>query len=164
MHTSSPTPFEFGATPPLPLLISRLIGPDAAARRLSGPSFSSFFFCHQNGHSAKSGRGEFHPRYPRSRASWDPQWPGSPTVRYPRASWDPKVPGKLRGQPRTGEAKKVDSRCQKCSVCVIHDPEKWEWPMGKVGLTVRRRPVPEVGLGGSPLVASFQILHLVFIS
>ena len=108
--------FEFGATAPLPLLISRLIGPAAAARGLSGPSFSSFFFCHQNGHSAKSGRGELQPDSLQSLAPGDPQVPGSSTVRYPRVFWDKYFPKKLRRQPQTREAKKVDSQCQKC-VC-----------------------------------------------
>ena len=127
VHPSSPTPFEFGATAPLPLLISRLIGPAAAARGLSGPSFSSFFFCHQNGHSAKSGRGEFHSDSPQSLAPGDPQVPGSSTVRYPRVFWDKNLPEKLRRQPQTREAKKVDSQCQKCVSFMIRSGSGRRW-------------------------------------
>ena len=88
--------FVFGATAPLPLLISRLIGPGAAARRLSGPSCSSFFFCHQNGHSAKPGRGEFHCHSTGSLAPDDPKGFDPATVRYPRVIWYQKNPREMK--------------------------------------------------------------------
>lgn len=124
--------FVFGATAPLPLLISRLIGPGAAARRLSGPSCSSsFFFCHQNGHSAKPGRGEFHCHSTGSLAPEDPKRSDPATVRYPRVIWYQKNPREMEETGRRLESGKVDSQCQKC-LCVIHE-SKWEWPTDQVG-------------------------------
>ena len=101
------------------------------AHRLSGPSCSSFFFCHQNGHSAKPGRGEFHCHSTGSLAPEDPKEVDRATVRYPRVIWYQKNPREMEETGRRLESGKVDSQCQKC-LCVIHE-SKWEWPTDQVG-------------------------------
>ena len=155
--------FVFGATAPLPLLISRLIGPGAAARRLSGPSCSSsFFFCHQNGHSAKPGRGEFHCHSTGSLAPEDPKRSDPATVRYPRVIWYQKNPREMEETGRRSESEKLTASVKSACVSFMNQSGsgrriKWDQSPDQSNCISRSLRSPPPGF-------TFKIWHLAFIS